>query len=256
MRAIASLAAVALMTVSASAHDTYMLARDWTPDDINSVILDLTSSGGFPVLEYGPAPDRITVMSAHIGGGDVVVSTGERDEARSLPIEAAPGRTGTLHVALSFGPRPITLTPDSLEHYLEEIGASDAVRAAAAALGDQPFEEVYTKHSQSVLCVIECDVAPEPAGLDLEFVLEAGSPTRPTTVRLLYKGAPAADLHVNLKTADGEVRALRTDASGRFELPELPEGPTLLSAVRLMAPASDGAPFTSDFGALTFNAAD
>jgi len=252
--AVAGGAAIA----SASAHDTYLIARDWTPSVGSSVVFDMASSDGFPGLDYGPAAGRIVRLETHVGTAVLGAEPAARDEERSLEIatDAMEG-AGSAQIALSLGPRPITLEKESLEHYLEEIAAGEAILAAVAALGDAPFKEVYTKHAQAFFCVEACGEPQEPVGLALEFVLLEGTPRAPERVALMYDGAPLAGRIVNLVAADGARVPLTTDEGGAIAMPaDLPPGPMMLSTVRLVPPAAEGEPFTSDFATATFRLGD
>jgi hypothetical protein len=229
----------------ASAHDTVLLAAPGEARAGAPVELALSSVVTFPTLDYGPLPTR--VASATASNGTVVVLE-RRPEALHLRLISS--RPGLHAVAVSLKPHTFTLGADEVAHYMDEIAASPALRAQAAA--DPAFRETYVKHAKTLVCVAPCgDVRPAtlPLGAPMEFTGAPGA----GRFLLLYRGRPLAGQVVAVQAAAGERRMLKTDAAGVIVLPPDARGVVLLSAVRLRPPAHPGATWASDFATLTFS---
>lgn len=229
---------------AASAHDTWLAATSAPARTGEPVEFAVTSGTAFPALEQGPQADR--VRSATASSGLLIVRDRAPDRLRLRLVDAAPG----LQVAaVSLKPYTFTLTPSEVAHYLDEIGASPELKAAAAA--DPAFRETYTKHAKAMICVVRCTPSPaalRPVGTPLEIVVIPGA----DRAVVLRDGRPLAGQAVAVQAAGADRRMLTTDAEGGITLPADARGPVLLSAVRLVRPARPGAPWTSDFATLTF----
>lgn len=247
----------ALFGVPASAHDTYILPKQFRSAEF-SLDLPLTSAETFPALEFGPKRARISSMLVRgtSGSSDLTVV---QEGAKALLLRLTAAREGFYAVGVAFSPHPIALTSAQVSEYFAEIGASDAIRQAYAALpAESIWKEVYTKYSKAFVCIRTCDgeaSLSKPLGLDLEFVrAKQQSADGTITFQLLRRGTPVTNQPVAVKDSVMPRRLVTTNAQGMIHLSGLADGPVLLSAVMIDTPAKPGAPFISAFATLTFDA--
>jgi hypothetical protein len=245
------------------ANDTYLLPESWTESWTTAAgapgRLHLTDSHGFPALDFGPEASQVAWSELRVGA----TRTALRPEAApgaALPLAFAASEAGLAVAALTLAPADIDLEPSAVEHYFEEVGASEEVRAAYAALGPgAALHETYVKHVKALICVGACadrSAALEPSGQNLEFVelpsfYRDGAPVG-RRFRLVSRGEPVPGQRVELTDCSGAQRALVTDAHGVVAIGTPPKGATLLSASLLRPPAHGEERFMSDFATLSF----
>jgi hypothetical protein len=247
--AFAALVLACAIAGSARAHDTFLWPARFEQARVGDVPFALSSTAAFPQLETGPEADRVAAMTQ---GLSVVAH-----EERALRLMLANPRRGLNVAAIALHPRDIELQAAETAHYFEEIGVSDAARAAYQALAEpRVLRETYTKYAKTIFCVTACQgyaLAIARVGHALEFVAFAERDGVTLRRFVLYaNGGPAIEQAVAATTADGRRRTLRTNNMGIVDLPDDVRGPTLLSAVILRPPAAPDARFTSDFATLTF----
>jgi hypothetical protein len=244
IRAAAILTA-ALGATAAAAHDTVLLAAPGPVRDRAPVEMVFSSVVTFPTLDYGPLPARVSSTTA--SSGSLIVLERRPEALRLRLISARPG----LHVAaVSLKPHTLTLPPSEVAHYMDEIGASPELRAAATAAPE--FRETYVKHAKTLVCVDPCGdrrPATRPVGATMEFVPQPDL----TRFVLLHEGRPLRGQTVAVQSVGDQRRSLVTDTAGSVALPADAAGITLLSAVRLRPPTRADGVWTSDFATLTFS---
>ncbi|MCU0619774.1 MAG: DUF4198 domain-containing protein, partial [Gemmatimonadaceae bacterium] len=140
---------------------------------------------------------------------------------RTEPLAAA----GVATASVSLAPRTLTLTRAQVAHYLDEIGADSAVRAAYAR-GDGTWTETYVKHTKTFVRVGDGGADTSwraPLGQRLELVPHVDPTTlragRTLAVRLLRCGAPLAGQAVGwVRGGSTRARMATTDADGTVRI--------------------------------------
>ena len=245
----AAVAAALFVCAPAFAHDTVVMAPDQPAAVGQSLRLSIFSTGEWPKPESAPSAARIRAMHAAIEGETQRLSI-EAGGTSSLDVTVTPGRPGLLVAAVAFAPRDIEVGADELDHYLDEIGASAAVRASVASLTEAGvMRETFTKTAKAWVCVQTCGDETRPAEpAALNFYRVSGR-----TFELVARGEALPGQSVVLVSAAGR-RMLATDAEGRVVLPEGLSGRLMLSAVVLKPPAAAGGQFESEWTTLTLDA--
>lgn len=259
MRPIVALALILAVTSVATAHETWLLPDQFRVAAGMSVKLELTSGMEFPSPESAVKPERVRRAQVVLAGKTSDLSK-PAPGAKALYYDAALPSAGTAVVAIELGPRSIELNDQQVEHYFEEIGASESVRKAwADAPKPRRFHEVYTKHAKTIIRVGDnaSDAAwSAPAGLKLELVpvsnplnLKAGAELK---LKVLRDGKPFAGFRVGVQDEKGKRGEFTTsDAAGQVTLKLTTPGRCLIFGTDLRPPAKPGDPWTSDFTTLT-----
>lgn len=246
----------------ALAHDTWLLARSTSVQPGSSVTLDLTSGMAFPANETAIKPERVGRAGLRLAGETTELND-RRSAASSLQLTVKPSKPGIAALWVALAPNSIELKPDQVKEYLEEVGASDAVRRAwAEAPEPRRWREVYVKHTKTYVRVgqLEADRSwAEPVGLGLEIVPEKDPTTlRPgddLPIRVLRGGQPLAAFSVAI-VREGESKGTMktTDAEGRATFKLTKAGRWLLRATDVRRSAKPEADWESDFTTLTLDA--
>jgi uncharacterized GH25 family protein len=254
-------AAVGAVAASAVAHDTWLIADQFKVSPDSTVTLDITSGMEFPKLDVGPKPERVQSVKCRLAGKAFDI-TNKAAAAGSLQFKGTLPETGVATLGLKLPAHTIELKPDEVEHYFEEVSASEALRKEWAAMKEpRRWRESYTKHPKTFVRVGEPHADrswAEPVGMDLEIVPEK-DPTALKTgddfpVRVLLKGKPLANFALNAVSAGetkGETR--RTDADGRVTFTFNKPGPWLLRGTDIRKATGGDAAWESDFATLTLN---
>lgn len=258
---IAGLAAAA--AASSNAHETWLLPTDFSASAGSSVEFNMTSGMGFPELASGIDPSRLS---------EAVLMSGE--ERRSLVPTAA--REGALVLSgipeqglacawVHLQPRILEIPEvESVEHYLEEIGAPQSVWQAMEA-STEVWRESYSKLARTYIkvgtegsdtrCIDEIsearfDILPlgDPSALAPGDTLE---------LQVLFDGEPLAGQAIGFVREGSEPETLiRSDTAGRATVTVQGVGRHMIYATNLRT--ADGAVFNweSDFTTLTFRVAE
>jgi uncharacterized GH25 family protein len=244
------------------AHDTWFHVADQQP------------GSGLLVLHLGSGPryprSQESVPAARLADAGCVDEAGaERALAprSQLPVALElRSRVGGARAAgcwLELRPMQLTLTPELVRVYVDDIHAPPAVRAAWAAQlkAGIAWNEVYRKFVRVELAM---PTAPTPAsmaalrrprGYPLELVPVGAEPVRagkPAEFQALADGKPVAGLpveFVNLRSPLGIWKD--TDARGRITLALPVGGEWLLRSTVLEPPPAAGEPWHSRFATLT-----
>lgn len=258
--AVLTLATVLAANASSlSAHDTWALPDRFEAAPGEEIVFALSSGMEFPKNDHAVAADRVEAARLRLAGKTHAI--GEmRAEADHLALRARPAAAGVAGFALSSKPREITLRPDQVKEYFEEIGAAEAARRAWESSGAKELRELYRKHATTFVRVGDAgadDSFGQPLSLDFELV-PGNDPTRLSAGARLafvarFRGAPLAGASVTLVAAGGKHTArVETDAAGKAAV-ELPSaGHWLLKAVHLRPPVDATSPWTSDFTTFAF----
>lgn len=242
----------------APGHETWLLPARFAAPPRAAVPFDLTSGEAFPALDHPVKPDRVAKSGVRLGKATTEGQWSAGDKSLRTVV-TLPDESGVAVAWVSLKPRPIELTADTVEHYLDEIAASDAVRAEWAKVkATDPWRETYTKHAKTFVRV--GDPAADqtwaaPVGLAFELVPKTDPTALPArgkfAVTLLKGGKPLAGHAVGLIVGGKPDRVFRTtDKAGaaEFELPKA--GPVLVFSVHLVRNKDTGE-WASDFTTLT-----
>lgn len=215
------------------AHDTWLLPARFAVAPGASVSLDLTSAMRFPAPESSVQPDRIAGSEFRIAGRTRPLDVkGVRAEA--LELSAALPEQGVAALWVESRPRSLTLKPDQVEEYLNEVGAPETVRARWKTT--QSWRESYRKAAKTFVRVGEPGGDrswEEPVGIALEIV-PAKDPTTlragdELPVRVLHNGKPLSGFSLYAVAAGMAKAVMRTtDQDGRATFTLTAPGPWLL----------------------------
>ena len=248
------------LAMPALAHDTWLLPRRASVPPGTTVTLDLTSGMAFPANETAIKPDRVGRAGLRLAGETADLKD-RRSASKSLQFTARPSRPGIATLWVEFAPKAIDLTPDQVEEYLDEIGASEEVRRAwGQAPEPRTWRETYVKNAKTYVRVGEpaADRSwAEPVGMSLEIVPE----TDPTAlragdglaIRVLRGGQPVSGFSVGLvRQGDAHGTLKTTDADGRASFQLAKPGFWLLRATDVRRSSKTEGEWESDFTTLTF----
>jgi uncharacterized GH25 family protein len=250
-------AALLVAARPALAHDTWLMC---TPPAIKSggnVTMHVTSGMAFPAHEAAPDPSRIARCEWRIGGKQGALAEFDK-QAESLVVSGRVNTDGVAVIYAEFHPKEIDLTPEDVEHYFEEIGASESVRKAWADAGpDAKFHETYTKHAKTYLRVGDSGDATGclgPVGFAIDFLPESDPTSLKVgdtfTVKVIRGGDELEGFAVGAVSGKGKASMQRTTQAGKVAFDIDAPGWWLVRGTELRRNA-DGT-WESDFTTLTF----
>lgn len=245
-------AALALHVGAALAHDTWFEPLPSTPGEQR---LSLGTGTQFPRYDSGIDMRYLVAQGCRSGAGAATTPlVHERDAPTALIVHVAADRPAATCWA-QLTPFEIDLPADKIPIYLDEIQASDAIRAAWGRIAARglPWHERYTKHARIELG----GPAAEPVPMAMDLLLEG--PPGPVHVgdllhfRVLRDGQPLAGQPIQLR---GDVLPLgiwrRTDGEGRAQVPAPAPGHWILRGVDLRPSATAPDTWDSRFITLAF----
>lgn len=238
----------------AFAHDTWMVPRSRTVRADAALSFDLTSGERFPRAGSAIDPERIAKANCRQAGTVFELRAADKGSS-SLRVEGKPpgGQATTCWVLLK--PRTLDLKPDTVAHYLEEIGASEAVRKTWQT-GPKRWRETYTKNAKALVAGSALDEQlAVPVGLNLEFVLQADPavPGDRIDVLVLRGGKPRPGLSVALSGERNMApQRVRSDAAGLISFRRPAPGRWMLSATDLQPINAQQGIWASEFSTLVF----
>jgi hypothetical protein len=251
---------VALLAAApCAAHDTWLSLSESAPQPGGAAAFELTSSGAFPKPESAVEAERLARSGLRLAGATspLVPRSGGR---RALRLAATAGASGSAVAWVETHGRTLALTPDQLTHYLDEVGADEALRRQWTTSGLTTWRESYVKLAKSVFRVGEGSGDrswAEPVGMDLELVPEADpSALRrgdTLSVRLLWRGQPVAGLAVGAASRSRSLPLQTTDSTGLVRFSIEADGPWLVRATRIERATLPDADWRSWFATLTFS---
>ncbi len=258
-KTIAALFLLFLFTVSALAHDTYLLPKRFSVPAGTSLALDLTSGVGFPFLDTAIKPERVAFARGRLAGKTFEIKD-FGPAKKSLRFNARFSKPGVATIGVDLKPRTLDLELAKVQEYFDEIDPPDAVKQRWAAMPKpKRWRESYVKHSKTVVRVgkFESDRSwAEPIGMFLEIVPE----TDPTTlkpgdefaVHVLKDGKPFEGFSLGIireAMFNGEFK--KTDANGRVVFKLDKAGRWLLRGTDLRPSSKPDLEWESDFTTLT-----
>lgn len=245
----------------ATAHETWLLPKDFTPPAGQSLEFTLTSGMGFPSLGSGVDRRRITEARL-IQDGDEQALVPVGGSAGALELTAIP-YGGVACAWVNLQPRVLEIEADEdVEHYLEEIGAPESVCTAwRASRETTAWRESYAKLTRTYLVGSgEADPEPcwhEPTGTRFDIRPMADptglEPGDTLELQVLFDGEPLAGQSVGFVREDEEPRALqRSNEAGRMTVTVGGEGRHMIYATNLRRADGDDYSWESNFTTLTF----
>lgn len=245
-----AVAAVALWTTAATAHDFFLMPQKFTTDRGTGALIQATVGSSFPTAEIAVTVDRVDKTLANGPGKPQVHVLGIGE--KSLNLHVAGAGDGLLVTGVSSKPRDVDYAEDRIPLILGEYRvASNAVAAVNALPRPRNWQVVSRRFAKTFVCVDSCrdrSAAETQMGVPLEFV---GSGTA-DHFQLFANGSPLANYPVDLVGADGKRQHLSTDSKGGLRLAGAARGTTMLFAAKLEPPVGAGR-FTLDLTSLTFN---
>lgn len=255
-----AIATVMIAAVAAFAHDTWLVADAPSVRAGQPLALHLTSGMSFPKFETGPDPSRVARAGWRLGSQHGDITSFEKGDS-AMVVHGRPMSEGVGVVWMDLAPKDIDLDAREVEHYLDEIGASESVRNAWEKAGpNSTWHETYTKHAKTFVRVgdaVADRTCLEPTGMSLEFLpdrdptsLAAGDTL---AVKVVKKGNEMESFAVGVVCgANGSSTLLRTNKAGYVRIPIHHTGWWLVRGTELRR-QSDGT-WESDFSTMTFHA--
>ena len=251
-----ALLGLAAAIMPAQAHDSWLQP---VPRRGAEGLLLLGTGNRFPVFEVGI--DARYLINPGCAGAD------GRPQAlaalRNLP-DSLLLRTGAAAEScwLQLTPFEVTVPPDKVPVYMDEVRPPPALLAAWAAIQarGKPWQERYTKHARIALPGPAGDIGPAaaqpaPLGMDMLLAEAADGPQLQLKLQVLRDGQPLPALAVELINADHPQPGSwqTTDAAGRITWSRPPAGRWLLRAVDLRLAAEPPDTWVSRFVTLSFS---
>ncbi len=225
VRAVVALAGL-LLAAAAHGHDTWFAKRSSQPPPGN-VVLALGTGNQFPRQEFPIGVEYLERHGCRQGGHDQPL-TALANTSTALLLRVQALQAGPVTCWTQLVPFEVTLQPDKIALYLDEINASAALRQIWDAMHARglAWTEHYVKNSRIELPGAEAPTgsageiraAPVPLSMDVVLMGPPGAQRSgtPLEFQVLRDGKPLPDFAIELRgsTADG-ARWLRTDTQGR-----------------------------------------
>ncbi len=245
---------------SLSAHDTWIFPSALAIRPGDAITLNLTSGMAFPADDFSIAATRVVRAAVRIGGTTTPLGKPVA-AALALQYQWRAAREGIATLVVDLAPRTLTLAPDKITEYLDDIDADSSTRRTWKQLAAQghTWRESYVKHSKTFVRVGEPTADASwgtPSGLRLEIIplrdpttLHPGDTLR---VRVLKDGRPIAGLSVGaIHESSPAVIFSRTNSSGETVVTLPKAGRWLLNGTQLRRTQRAGLAWESDFTTLT-----
>jgi hypothetical protein len=247
----AALAVGSLFASGASAHDFFLLPKQFTTQGPGTVQIQATVGSSFPKPEIAVTADRAERIAAYGAGKPQVRMGAVTKEALSLEVTDA--RAGLLAVAVTSKPREVEYAEDRIPLILGEYRVLPQAAAAVEALPrPRTWQVLSRRFAKTFVCVRSCrdrSATELSFGSHLEFV---GRRSSNGHFQLLAHGKPLGNYPIDLVGADGKRQHLTTDGRGEVHLSGNARGSMMLFAAKLEPPTGAGR-FTLDLTSLTFN---
>ncbi len=254
-----------IVSVSASAHETWLLPESFAPSDGASIEFQMSSGMSFPAPGSAITADRIVEASLVSEGQKAALEAqGVGDGVLQLRGVAGEG----LNCAwVQLHPRVLEIPEQhDVEHYLEEIGAGDAIWSHwRGEAGETLWRESYSKLARTYLrtpsdaskaiCVSEAiasrfDIRPlqDPTGL---------KPGDSLRLSVLFDGEPLSGQAVGVVREGNKPDELRrSNAQGQLEVPLTGAGRYMIYATHLRPADARDYNWESNFVTLTIEVLD
>jgi uncharacterized GH25 family protein len=254
-RSILLLLALASFAGVSAAHETWLLPASMRIRAGEPVALSLTSGMAFPADDFAIQPARVVRAEARLGKRIEQLKK-PKLQAMSLRYLWTPRADGVAAIGIELGPRKLTLEPNLIEEYLQEIHASSVVRAQWDSMpSPKRWRESYVKHASSFIRVgppRKDESWKSPLGLGLEIIPEA-DPTALSAgdklpVRVMRRGKEIAGFALGARReGDSTATFVFTDGDGRATVRLPAQGRWLLFGTDLRPARERGLEWRSDF---------
>lgn len=245
------------------AHDLYILPDAFVVAAKGEIRVAYHNGDSFPESEAAPTLARLKEAQLRSKSTSVPVQSLTVDGKKAIGTVEVPSTSGNLLLSVHTVPNFISLDPEKFLAYLKEEGLTKVIQwRAEHGESKTPGRERYSKFAKSLLLSGTPDeYYKQVLGFPIEIIPEA-NPYRlhsgdKLTVRVMFRGKPAADLQLEAAwTAEGKSRTRvigRTDSEGRILLPIAAAGKWRLHALmmeRCAEPAA--ADWESFWASLTF----
>lgn len=243
-----------LLSLRVMAHDTFLLPVQETYPLNSDVEIRMSSGLSFPEQTWGVDKSRIE-FAGIVLNEDMISSLSYSQSKEYLSIGFTAPKSGVVTAAISTKVRSGTIDSESVDAYLDEIGAMSVVKEAFHELPGKPsLQRSYVKHTKTFLCIASCDGAKvfmtRPMGQKLEFVGTSGSSS---IFQLLFDGQPLSNHMVKVKNAAKETIMLMTNENGKFDIDGKVAGKVMLAAVALTLPDEPDGLYHSDQATLVIS---
>ncbi|MCC6536422.1 MAG: DUF4198 domain-containing protein [Bryobacterales bacterium] len=234
-----------LLTAAASllAHDLYLRPRAFRIPRGRTALVEFHNGDAFPQSQSPPVLARVRDAQVVSAGGVQPVRP-LRVEGRAAVADFRPPDAAAFLLIARTVPNYIELAPHLFTEYLEHESLLHVIEwRRKHGEADKPGRELYSKYVKSIVHTGGPDpFVCKPTGQTIEFVpqvdpaaLQLGQPLQ---VQVLFRGAPAAGLHVeaasNSLAGAVKLRQLgRTDAQGRISIPLDTAGLWKLHAIKM-----------------------
>ncbi|MBK0392379.1 DUF4198 domain-containing protein [Ramlibacter algicola] len=255
-------AAAMLSSAAVHAHDTWLHVGADQPGS-GLLALELGTGSRYPRSEGVVPGSRVVASGCVDDTGEARALTPRRELERTLELRSRVGTARAAACWMELLPVDLTLTPELVRQYLDDVRAPQAVRDAWAAqqAAGVGWTEVYRKYVRLESPVPGAEPAASLAALraarsyPLELVPVGGDSLRtnvPATFQALSKGQPVPGLaveFVNVRSPFGIWR--ETDAQGRIQLALPLAGEWLLRSTAFDLPHAQGEAWHTRFATLT-----
>ena len=246
--------AVSFFAVSLFAHETWLAPNQGSVPPGLPVRIDMSSGGGFPIMETAIEPSRLARFGVRLG--EEILKPTYIGGPRSLKFNLTPPKEkeGLATAFVSLKPRKLTLTPDKVAEYLAEINQPALLESWKARPEPRTWREEYTKHAKAFFRVgkKDDDSWKTPVGLGLEIVPlndpTGANPAEDFIVQVLRNGQPLPGLTLTTLIDPRTPRVfVVTDAEGKAALKLNRAGRWLVEGTDLRETTKPGLDFESDF---------
>lgn len=251
-----------LLPAAALAHVLYLMPERFVAEPGAMLEIRFENGDDFPEGSTPVRVERLRSLRLISASGEAPLENVVAGKHRTTARVRLPG-AGTAIVTAETLPNFIELAPEKFRAYLEHEHLTQVLawRERAGEAG-KPGRELYSKYVKALIHGGRPDETWRRAvGFIVEFIPEADPfalrPGDALPVRLLFRGAPAADVAVQLAWLDhgaGRIAVVgRTDAEGRLRVPLRAAGPHRLHAIVMeRCGRPDKADWESFWASLTF----
>ena len=265
------LSSAMILAAPLGAHELWIEPLEYVIERDTTIRADLVNGQGFGGVVDGEQmgasriaffPQRNAAFRYFLGSEDAPSAPVQGDLGQVPAVDVPPLADG-LHV-VAYVSTPATLNYETWEKFqtfvdhkdldndLPDLGDTALAAHQARALPEADFEEVYIRHSKTLVAVGDGDGVDVATGMETEIVALENPYTDDMTdglrVGLLYQGQPRAAEQIELfeRSADGTVTItlVTTDDNGVAILPVRPGYFYMADAVVLREPSTERAEAT------------
>ncbi|MBX7187442.1 MAG: DUF4198 domain-containing protein [Vicinamibacteria bacterium] len=257
LRRTALLAGFSLAAVSLFAHETWLAPNQGYVAPGLSVRIDMSSGGAFPIMETPIEPARLARFGVRLGEDTLKPTLVSGPKSLKLNLTLPKEKEGLATAFVSLKPRRLTLTPDKVVEYLEEINQPALLERWKGGKEPRTWREEYAKHAKAFFRVGKTEEGAwlKPAGLALEIIPLSdptrGNPNEDFKVQVLKDGQPLSGLTLTALVDAKRPRSfVVTDTAGQASLKLNRPGRWLIEGTDLRETTKAGLDFESDFTTL------